>query len=176
MRHIIAIRLAWESSNDVYTCFSQRAGCTPFRSESLRRHVAEHHRCPPSPSAISKTPTVFHNKAQGSPLFPNDKNPHGFGITHRQPQNAELTNLRKSGVPWVNVSSILFFSGAAHSSQPFMSAPLKNLGSPALRHVDKTPPSQQDSRMKRLTVRGFTFSRGTSGQSHCWARRHSKKL
>src|ERR1044071_2986171 len=129
--------------------------------------LAHPRRWPPSRSAISKTPTVFHNKAQGSPLFPNDKNPHGFGITHRQPQNAELTNLRKSGVPWVNVSSILFFSGAAHSSQPFMSAPLKNLGSPALRHVDKTPPSQQDSRMKRLIVRGFPFSRGTSGHSHC---------
>src|ERR1044071_10009258 len=71
--------------------------------------LAHPRRWPPSRSAISKTPTVFHNKAQGSPLFPNDKNPHGFGITHRQPQNAELTNLRKSGVPWVNVSSFLFF-------------------------------------------------------------------
>ena len=34
--------------------------------------LAHPRRWPPSRSAISKTPTVFHNKAQGSPLFPND--------------------------------------------------------------------------------------------------------
>ena len=113
-------------------------------------------RWPPSRSAISKTPTVFRKKAQGSPLQMK-RNSHGFGITHRNRKTLKLRNLRKSGVPWINVSSILFFSDAAHNSQLFVSAPLKNLGSPALRHVDKIPSSQQDSVMKRPIVRGFTF-------------------
>jgi hypothetical protein len=124
--------------------------------------TTQHKRWPPSRSAISKTPTVFRNKAQGSPLFPNDKKLPRIWNNPPQPKTLKLRNLRKSGVPWVNVSSILFFNGAARSSQPFVSAPLKNLGSPPLRHVDKTPSSQQDSRMKRLILRCFTFSRGTS--------------
>ena len=111
--------------------------------------------------APSQNSNGVSQQSPGFPSFQTTKNSHGFGITHRNHKTLKLTNLRKSGVPWVNVSSILFFSGAARSSQPFMSAPLKNLGSPALRHVDNTPPSQQDSGMKRLIVRG------TSDQSHC---------
>jgi hypothetical protein len=68
--------------------------------------------------------------SQQSPGFPalskRQETATDLEITHRNRKTLKLRNLRKSGVPWVNVSSILFFSGAARNSQPFVSAPLKN--------------------------------------------------
>jgi hypothetical protein len=49
----------------------------------------------PSRSDISKTPTVFRNKAQGSPLFPNDKKPPRIWNNPPQPQNAETKKSQK---------------------------------------------------------------------------------
>src|ERR1044071_5315763 len=60
-----------------------------------RPGARERGRWPPSPSAISKTPTVFHNKAQGSPLFPNDNKPPRIWNNPPQPQNAETNKPQK---------------------------------------------------------------------------------
>jgi hypothetical protein len=57
--------------------------------------TADGDRWPLSRSAISKTPTVFRNKAQGSPLCPNDNKLPRIWNNPPQPQNAETNKPQK---------------------------------------------------------------------------------